>query len=86
MENVFRGFGKEDGECVVMCTIEFGLNFVKKVVSDEDLGIMFSPIDPPVGFSTWGIPAKGLSKAETMEKRTLVKPKVLLENAVEIMG
>ena len=85
MENVFRGYGREDGECVVMCTIEFGLDCVKKVVSDEDLGIMFSPIDSPVGYPTWGIPEKGMSKAETMERRTLVKPKVLLENVVEIM-
>jgi hypothetical protein len=86
MENVFHGLSREDGECVVMCTIEFGLDCMKKVVSDEDLGIMFSPIDPPVGFSTWGIPGKGLSKAETMERRTLVKPKVLLESVIEIMG
>lgn len=85
MENVFHGFGREDGECVVMCTIEFGLDCVKKVVSDEDLGIMFSPIDSPVGFSPWGTPGKAVSKAEPVERRTLVKPKVLLENVIEIM-
>ena len=82
MENVFQGFGREDGECVVMCTIELGLDCVRKVVSDEDVGVMFSPIEP-VG-PTFGVPEKG-SEMETMERRTLVKPKVLLENVVEIM-
>lgn len=84
MENVFHGIGQEDGECVVMCTIEFGLNCAKKVVSDEDLGILLSPTDSPVEFSTSGFPEKGVNGAETVEKRTLVKPKVLLENAIEI--
>lgn len=86
MENVFHGHSREDGECVVMCTIEFGLDCMKKVVSDEDLGIVFSPIDSPPGFSTWGSSEQGSTKAETMEKRTLVKPKVLLESVLEIMG
>ena len=85
MENVFQGFGREDGECVVMCTIEFGLDCMRKVVSDEDLGVMFSPIEPPIGFSAPGVPEKGVSEVEMMERRTLVKPKVLLENVVEIM-
>lgn len=85
MENVFHGLGKEDGECVVMCTIEFGLNCVKKVVSDEDLGIMLSPVDSPFGFSALGMSENGAGKADTMERRTLVKPKVLLENVIEIM-
>ena len=85
MENVFNGFGREDGECVVMCTIEFGLDCAKKAVLDEDLGIMLSPTDSQGGFSTFGIPEKGLSRAERMERRTLVKPKVLLENVIEIM-
>lgn len=83
MENVFQGFGREDGECVVMCTIEFGLDCVKKVVSDEDGGVMFSPIEPSVGPLVSREP--GMSEAEAMERRTLVKPKVLLENVVEIM-
>ena len=79
MENVFQGLGREDGECVVMCTIEFGVDCVRKVVSDEDVGVMFSPIEP-VGPSASRVPA-----AEAMERRTLVKPKVLLENVIEIM-
>jgi len=79
MENVFQGLGREDGECVVMCTIEFGVDCARKVVSDEDVGLMFSPIEP-VGTS-----ASRVSGVETMERRTLVKPKVLLESVIEIM-
>lgn len=85
MENVFQGFGREDAECGVMCTIELGLDCVRKVVSDEDLGVMFSPIDSPVTLPGLGLPEKGTHEVETMERRTLVKPKVLLENVVEIM-
>lgn len=85
MENVFQGFGREDGECVVMCTIEFGLDCVKKVVSDEDLGVVLSPVDSPNGFSAFGTPPKAPSEAETGEKRTLMKPKVLLESVIEFM-
>ena len=85
MENVFQGYGREDGECVVMCTIEFGLDWARKVVSDEDLGVMFSPIEPPIGLSASRVPEKGVSEVEMMERRTLVKPKVLLESVVEIM-
>jgi hypothetical protein len=85
MENVFQGFGREDGECVVMCTTEFGLDCVRKVVSDEDLGVVFSPIDSPAGLSAFGIPEKGSSEMESMERRTLVKPKVLLESVIELM-
>jgi len=79
MENVFQGYGREDGECVVMCTIELGLDCMRKVVLDEDVGVMFSPIEPiePSAFGADGM--------ETMEKRTLVKPKVLLENVVEVL-
>lgn len=84
MENVFQGYGREDGECVVMCTIELGLDCMRKVVSDEDLGVMFSPIEP-VGPSASRVAEKGMSELEMMERRTLVKPKVLLENVVEIM-
>jgi len=83
---VFRGFGREDAECVVMCTVEFGLDCVRKVVSDEDLGVVLSPIDSPVTFPGLGTPEKGASQTETMERRTLVKPKVLLESVIEIMG
>ena len=79
MENVFQGLGREDGECVVMCTIEFGVDCVRKVVLDEDVGLMFSPIEPA------GTSASRVSGVETMERRTLVKPKVLLENVIEIM-
>ena len=79
MENVFQGLGREDGECVVMCTIEFGVDCVRKVVSDEDVGLMFSPIELA------GTSASRVSGVETMERRTLVKPKVLLENVIEIM-
>jgi len=79
MENVFQGLGREDGECVVMCTIEFGVDCARKVVSDEDVGVMFSPIEP-VGPSASRVPG-----VEAMERRTLVKPKVLLENVIEIM-
>jgi len=79
MENVFQGLGREDGECVVMCTIEFGVDCVRKAVLDEDVGVMFSPIEP-VGPSASRVPG-----VETMERRTLVKPKVLLENVIEIM-
>ena len=85
MENVFHGYGREDGECVVICTVEFGLDWMRKVVSDEDLGVMFSPIEPPMGLSASRVPEKGVSEVEVMERRTLVKPKVLLESAVEIM-
>ena len=85
MENVFQGYGREDRECVVMCTVEFGLDWVRKVVSDEDLGVMFSPIEPPIGLPTSRVSEKGVSEMEMMEGRTLVKPKVLLESAVEIM-
>ena len=85
MENVFQGLGREDGECVVMCTIEFGLDCARKVVSDEDLGVMFSPIDAPMALPGLGIPEKGVNDAESMERRTLVKPKVLLESFIEIM-
>ena len=81
MENVFQGFGREDAECVVMCTIEFGLDCVRK----EDLGVTFSPIDSPVTLPGLGLPEKGAHEVETMERRTLVKPKVLLESVVEIM-
>ena len=84
MENVFQGLGREDGECVVMCTIEFGVDCMKKVVSDEDVGLIFSPIEP-VGPSASRAPEKGVGEVEKMERRTLVKPKVLLENVVEIM-
>ena len=82
MENVFRGYGREDGECVVMCTIELGVDCVRKAVSDEGLGVMFSPVEPaePSVF-----PEKGASEMERMERRTLVKPKVLLESVLEIM-
>jgi hypothetical protein len=58
---------------------------MRKVVSDEDLGVMFSPIEPPIGLPTSRVPEKGVSDVEMMERRTLVKPKVLLENVVEIM-
>lgn len=85
MENVFQGYGREDGECVVMCTVEFGLDWMRKVVSDEDLGVMFSPIETPVELSASRIPEKGVSEVEVMDRRTLVRPKVLLESAVEIM-
>jgi len=85
MENVFQGLGREDGECVVMCTIEFGLDWMRKVASDEDLGVVFSPIEPPIGLPASKVPEKGVGEMETMEKRTLVKPKVLLESVVEIM-
>jgi len=85
MENVFQGYGREDGECVVMCTVEFGLDWVRKVVSDGDLGVMFSPIEPPVGLPASRVSEKGVSEVEMMEGRTLVKPKVLLESVVEIM-
>jgi hypothetical protein len=85
MENVFQGFGREDRDCVVMCTVEFGLDWMRKVVSDEDLGVMFSPIEPPIGLPASRVPEKGVSDVEMMEKRTLVKPKVLLENVVEIV-
>ena len=78
MENVFQGLGREDGECVVMCTIEFGVDCARKVVSDEDVGLMFSPIEL-AGPSVSRVPG-----VEAMEKRTLVKPKALLENVVEI--
>jgi len=81
MENVFQGFGRENGECVVMCTIEFGVNFVRKVVLDEDSGMVFSPVDS----SDSGVPDKGVSEVETMVRRRLVKPKVLLENVIEIL-
>ena len=80
MENVFQGFGREDMECVVICTTEFGLDCARKVVSDEDVGVMFSPIEPSDGPLTSREPG-----VELMEKRTLVKPKVLLESVVEIM-
>lgn len=85
MENVFQGFGREDAECVVMCTVEFGLDCVRKVVSDEDLGVVFSPIDSPVTLPGLGTPEKA-TQTEAMERRTLVKPKVLLESVIEIMG
>ena len=79
MENVFQGLGREDGECVVMCTIEFGVDCVRKVVLDEDVGLMLSPIEPA------GSSVSRASGVDTMERRTLVKPKVLLENVIEIM-
>lgn len=85
MENFFQGFGREDAECVVMCTIELGLDCVRKVVSNEEVGVMFSPIDSPVTLPGLGLPEKGTHEVETMERRTLVKPKVLLESVVEIM-
>lgn len=84
MENVFQGLGREDRECVVMCTIEFGVDCARKIASDEDVGLMFSPIEP-VAPSASRIPEKGTSELEMMEKRTLVKPKVLLESVVEII-
>ena len=85
MENVFQGYGREDSECVVMCTIEFGLDCARKVVSDEELGVMFSPIEPPIGLSASRVPENGTNGAESMERRTLVKPKVLLESVVEFL-
>jgi len=78
MENVFQGLGREDGDCVVMCTIEFGVDCARKVVTD-DVGLMFSPIEPV------GPPASRVPGVEAMERRTLVKPKVLLENVIELM-
>jgi len=85
MENVFQGYGREDSECVVMCTIEFGLDCARKVVSDEELGVMFSPIEPPIGLSASTVPGNGANGMESMERRTLVKPKVLLESVVEFL-
>ena len=84
MENVFHGFGREDGECVVMCTTEFGVDCVRKIVSDEDAGVIFSPIEP-VGPPASRVGDNGMSEVEMMERRTLVRPKVLLENVVEIL-
>ena len=85
MENVFRGLAREDGECVVMCTIEFGLDCVRKVVSGEGLGVIFSPIDSPGEFPALDKPEKGASGVESMDRRTLVKSKVLLESVIEIL-
>jgi len=85
MENVFQGYGREDGECVVMCTIEFGLDCARKVASDEDAGVVFSPVEPVGPSVSSRVPEKEVSEVETMERRTLVKPKVLLESVVEIL-
>ena len=48
-------------------------------MSDEDVGLIFGPIEL-AGPSVSRVPG-----VEAMEKRTLVKPKVLLENVIEIM-
>jgi len=85
MENVFQGYGREDGECVVMCTIEFGLDCMRKVASGEDVGVIFSPIEPVGPSISSRVPEKEVSEVETMERKTLVKPKVLLESVVEIL-
>ena len=84
MDNVLQGLGREDGECVVMCTIEFGVDCVRKVVSDEDAGVVPCPIEP-IGPPPSRAPEEGVGEGETMERKTLVKPKVLLESVIEIM-
>ena len=48
-------------------------------MSDEDVGLIIDPIEL-AGPSVLRVPG-----VEAMEKRTLVKPKALLENVVEIM-
>ena len=80
MENVLHVLGREDEESVVMCTIEFGVDCVRKVDSDEDVGVMFSPIELVKPS------ASRAPEVETMGRNTLVKPKVLLENILEILG
>jgi len=40
-----------------MCTIELGLDCMRKVVSDEDVEVMFSPIEL-VGPLTFRVPEK----------------------------
>ena len=80
-ENVFQGMGREDGECVVICAIEFGVDCARKLefVSHEDVGLMFSSINL-TGPSVSRVPGIG-----AMEKRTIMKPEVLLENVIEIV-
>jgi len=68
MENVFRGFGREDGG--VMCTVEFGLVCVTR--RKEEVGD-----DAGVGGAQEGW--------EVLERRMLMKPKVLLESVEEIL-
>ena len=79
-ENVFQGFGREDGERVV---IDFGVDCARKVVSDEDAGVVFSPVEP-VEPSALRVPEKWMNGVEIVE-RTLAKPKALLENVVGIL-
>lgn len=67
MENVFKGFGREEGG--VLCAVEFGLVCVRKDDKDEN---------PERGRS----PGCG---ADVLDRRVLMKPKVLLESVEEIL-
>jgi len=84
MENAFQGLGREDEECGVMCTVEFGVDCVRKVVLDGAIGVTSDPIEP-VGPSASRLSEEGVSEVEMMQRKTLMKPKVLLENAIEML-
>jgi hypothetical protein len=81
MENVFKGFGREEGG--VMCTVEFGLVCVRKGKEEAP-----DSANPQSEEDSKRKPEGGCSPgaaAQVLERRMLMKPKVLLESVEEML-
>ena len=78
MENMYAGYGSE--ECGVLCTVAFGLSFVKRRKEGEagrDQQSAYLDMKGEQGATR--------SKADVLETTLLVKPKVLLESVKELL-
>ncbi len=79
MENMYAGYGNE--ACGVLCTVAFGLSVVKRRKGgevEEDRQPSFLDMKGGEAIAT-------RSRAELLESKLLVKPKVLLESVKELL-
>jgi hypothetical protein len=78
MENIFKGFGREEG--AIMCTVEFGLDCVKKEDKEN-----CASVDDTGGRDKEAAGVDTICSAQLMDRRILMKPRVLLESVNEIL-
>jgi len=78
MENMYAGYGSE--QCGVLCTVAFGLFVVKRSKGGEA-----DETRQPSYLDMKGEADAKRSRAELLESKLLVKPKVLLESVKELL-
>ncbi len=88
MENVYAGYGNE--RCRVLCTVELGLAFRRRLPQEEREDESVDGDGMPAKTAGLGadgrVPSLGSTDAGMrMDRTLLLKPKVLLESVVDIL-